>query len=146
MQDDEHDQHKKNRYDRPHFGTYDYLRQHQHAPAGRPPNSEILGDIKPPGADEDVERRNRPSARQRGRARGVGPKGYVRADRRILEEVCERLTDDPELDPRGFSVKVEGGQVILDGSVDSDRAKRHAEQLVSAVRGVTGCRNQLRII
>src|SRR5690606_30842510 len=138
MQDNEHEAHK-DRPDRPHFGTYDYLRQHQHAPAGRPPNSEMLAD---------VELRSQPPARQRPGPRGpgprgIGPKGYVRADWRIREEVCERLTDDEELDPSGFSVAVECGEVILEGSVGSEQAKRHAEQLVSTVRGVAGCRNQL---
>ena len=41
-------------------------------------------------------------ARDRGAApvsyRGRGPRGYTRSDERLLETVCEQLTDDPRID------------------------------------------------
>src|SRR5687768_5171077 len=47
-------------------------------------------------------RRRRPFARGRsesfGRYAGRGPKGYQRSDERIKEEVCDRLTADPDVD------------------------------------------------
>lgn len=148
---------------RPRYGTYDYLRQHQHAPANAPPNSEMIRDFEQPGRNfdlrqdvrDELRRQDRAQDRARSEARGAGPepgarqrrgpKGYVRPDRRILEEVCERLTEDEALDPSGFSVTVESGVVTLLGTVDSEWARRYAEELVSAVGGVESCRNRLRV-
>ena|SRR5918995_6994626 len=38
--------------------------------------------------------------------RGQGPKGYVRRDERIHEDVCERLSREEELDSRDIDVRV----------------------------------------
>ena len=68
--------------------------------------------------------------------RGHGPKGYVRGDERIREDVCERLRRDQELDPKDIDVRVEAGVVTLEGTVTAGWARRHAEDLavVSGVR------------
>ena len=76
---------------------------------------------------------------------GRGPKGYRRADARIEEDICDRLTDDAYVDATDIEVKVENGEVTLTGTVDSGKAKFFAEQLCVAVRGVHDVHNQLRV-
>jgi len=76
---------------------------------------------------------------------GMGPKGYRRSDERIREDVCDRLTDDPEIDARAIEVKVKGGEVTLSGAVENRRAKRHAEALIDRVSGVKDVHNGLRV-
>jgi hypothetical protein len=66
---------------------------------------------------------------------GTGPKGYARSDERIREDVCDRLTDDPELDASSIDVRVEKGEVTLDGTVGHRQDKRHAEDLIDDVSG-----------
>lgn len=76
---------------------------------------------------------------------GKGPKGYVRSDERIREDVCDCLTDDPDLDATSIEVKVKNGEVTLSGTVDSREAKRHAEDLIDRVSGVKDVQNNLRV-
>lgn len=76
--------------------------------------------------------------------RGQGPKGYVRRDERIHEDVCERLSRDEELDSRDIDVRVEAGVVTLEGTVTARWARRHAEDL-AMVSGVREVRNNLRV-
>ncbi|MGK7650966.1 MULTISPECIES: BON domain-containing protein [unclassified Roseovarius] len=77
--------------------------------------------------------------------RGRGPKGYVRSDARIDEDVHERLTDDPYVDASEITVSVSDREVTLDGTVDSRRAKRRAEDCAHDVSGVTHVQNNLRV-
>jgi len=76
---------------------------------------------------------------------GRGPKGYVRPDERIWEEVNERLEEDGEIDATDVSVQVENGEVTLEGSIDDRRARRLAEDLAESVRGVRDVHNRLRV-
>ncbi len=76
---------------------------------------------------------------------GKGPKGYKRSDERIREDVCDCLTDDPELDASAIEVKVKDGEVTLSGAVDSRHAKRHAEHLIDQVSGVRDVHNGLNV-
>ncbi|HEY3172287.1 MAG TPA: BON domain-containing protein [Thermoanaerobaculia bacterium] len=80
----------------------------------------------------------------RGPFTGRGPKGYVRRDERIWEEVNERLEEDGEIDATDVSVQVDKGEVTLEGKVDNRRAKRLAEDLAESVRGVRDVHNRLR--
>ena len=87
-------------------------------------------------------------ARTEGRAqnfRGRGPKGYQRTDERILEEVCLRLTDDPQLDASDIEVTCAAGEITLEGSVGSRLDKRHAERLAERCSGVTDVHNRLTV-
>jgi len=77
--------------------------------------------------------------------RGRGPKGYMRPDVRIHEDVCDRLTDDPTIDASDIEVKVANGEVILTGTVDSRDEKRRVEDSVEAVSGVRNVQNLVRI-
>ncbi len=76
---------------------------------------------------------------------GYGPRNYQRSDDRILDEVCDRMTQNGMLDARNISVQVERGEVILQGTVDSRRSKRLAEDLADSVHGVQDVHNRLTI-
>lgn len=75
---------------------------------------------------------------------GKGPKGYVRSDERIHEEVCELLSDG-HLDASDIDVSVKDAEVTLMGTVCDRRTKRLAEELVEGVRGIRDIQNQLKV-
>lgn len=77
--------------------------------------------------------------------RGLGPKNYTRADERIREDVCDRLTEDPHIDARDIEVRVKDGEITLAGTVDSRRTRRRAEDLAEQVLGATHVQNDLRV-
>jgi hypothetical protein len=81
----------------------------------------------------------------RGQFRGKGPKDWTRSDERIREEVCELLSDADDIDASEITVKVENGEVILDGTVDSRWVKREAEDVIWRARGVKDVQNHLRV-
>jgi osmotically-inducible protein OsmY len=93
---------------------------------------------------DDHHRRDR-DARQGEHHRGRGPKGYRRSDERILEDVNDRLTDDPHIDASEIQVSVSNREVTLDGAVNSRFEKRHAEDLAESVSGVGHVQNNLRV-
>lgn len=76
---------------------------------------------------------------------GIGPKGYERSDERIHEDICERLTEHGQIDPREVDIQVENGEVTLSGTVDSRREKRIAEDIAETVSGVRDVHNRLRV-
>jgi osmotically-inducible protein OsmY len=77
--------------------------------------------------------------------RGRGPKNYQRPDDRIREDVCERLAEDHDVDATDIEVVVNGGVVVLSGSVQERFAKRMAEDLAESVRGVRDVENNIRV-
>lgn len=77
--------------------------------------------------------------------RGVGPRNYRRADERIAEDVCERLTDDHHVDASDIEVRVEEAVVHLTGRVRSRDEKRRAEDIAYGCRGVHDVQNALRV-
>jgi hypothetical protein len=88
---------------------------------------------------------SRSSEQRFGQYRGRGPKGYTRSSERILEDVAERLTDDPEVDASEIEVTVDGDVVILRGKVYDRGQKRAAEDVVETVSGVRDVRNELEV-
>ena len=78
--------------------------------------------------------------------RGRGPKGYERADERIREDVCERLTDDPHIDASEIEVTVANGEVTLSGTLRSRNAKRRSEYVAEQSRGVKDVHNLIRVV
>lgn len=80
-----------------------------------------------------------------GQFRGRGPRGYQRSDERIREDVCERLTDDPEIDASNLEVTVKNCEVTLSGTVSSREDKRRAEECAEEVSGVKDVHNTLRV-
>lgn len=91
--------------------------------------------------DEAAERRREQDRNHRGR----GPKGYVRSDERIREDVSDRLADDWRLDASELEVTVSACEVTLSGSVASREEKRRAEDLAESVSGVKHVQNNLRV-
>src|SRR5438045_8985483 len=80
-----------------------------------------------------------------GRHAGRGPKSYRRDDRRIYEEVCERLCDHPDLDASEIEVQVSEGEVTLTGTVDGRHSKWMAEDTAASVTGARDVGNGLRV-
>jgi osmotically-inducible protein OsmY len=80
-----------------------------------------------------------------GRFTGRGPKGYVRSDERILEDVSGLLEEHGDLDAGDITVQVSTGEVTLEGAVDAKTSRRLAEDLAHSVRGVRDVHNRLRI-
>ena len=94
--------------------------------------------------DDEAERR-RQMDEQYGGHRGRGPKNYTRSDDRIKEDINDRLTDHDYLDASEIDVNVQGGEVILTGTVNSRRGKRMAEDIAEDVSGVRNVENRLRV-
>lgn len=80
-----------------------------------------------------------------GQHRGKGPKGYKRSDERILEDVNDRLADDPYVDAHEIEISIQNGDVTLAGTIDDRYAKRRAEDIVESVSGVRNVENRLRV-
>ena len=97
------------------------------------------------GGGGEAEGRRDGGTREAGGHRGRGPKGYQRSDARILEDVNDRLTEDPHLDASEIEVSVAGREVTLAGTVNSRFEKRHAEDLAESVSGVAHVQNNLRV-
>jgi osmotically-inducible protein OsmY len=76
---------------------------------------------------------------------GRGPRGYRRTDERIWEDVCDRLTDDAHVDATDVEVRVEDGEVTLNGTVRSRPEKHHAEDIIESVPGVRDVHNHLHV-
>jgi len=87
----------------------------------------------------------RGGSQNRGQFQGRGPKGYRRSDDRIREEISERMTDHPDIDPSDVEIQVQNGEVTLTGSVDHRHAKRLAEDIAEGVAGVRDVHNQIRV-
>ncbi|MBE1161822.1 BON domain-containing protein [Dyella acidiphila] len=102
-------------------------------------------------ADEDFARpRHRSDAhrrqeRQQGAHRGIGPQNYTRSDERVRDDVCDRLTDHPEVDARHLDVTVENGVVLLQGTVSDRVMKYGAEDCSWHVNGVKDVDNRIRV-
>jgi hypothetical protein len=77
--------------------------------------------------------------------RGRGPKGYARSDERILEEVNERLSEDPLVDASDIEVRCDQGRVTLAGRVDARWIKHRAEDIADSVSGVKDIENRILI-
>jgi len=77
--------------------------------------------------------------------RGKGPKGYVRSDDRIRDDVNDHLSDDRWVDASHIEVSVTDGEVTLTGEVDSRQSKRRAEDCVDRIAGVKHVQNNLRV-
>ena len=77
--------------------------------------------------------------------RGVGPKGYVRSDERLVETICERLTEDPRIDASDVCVTANDGRVTLTGDISSRRMKHCIEDIVDECMGVKDIDNRIRV-
>ena len=89
--------------------------------------------------DDDATRRREQDHR------GRGPSDYTRSDERIREDANDSLTHDRFVDATNVTVRVEKGELTLDGTVASRQAKRRAEDAVEHVSGVRHVQNNLRV-
>jgi osmotically-inducible protein OsmY len=80
-----------------------------------------------------------------GEQRGKGPRHYRRSDSRILEDLNDRLCDDPFLDASDMETRVREGGIMLTGTVESREARRRAEEIAEEVAGVREIENKLEI-
>ena len=86
-----------------------------------------------------------PGSGRRGPYSGRAPRGYRRSDERIREDVCERFTDDGDLDPSDVEISVDTGEVTLVGTVATRAQKRLAEDIADGIFGVVEVHNRLRV-
>jgi hypothetical protein len=82
---------------------------------------------------------------ENGLYRGKGPRSYQRSDDRILEDINDRLCDNPYIDASEIEVEVTNGEVTLNGSVDNRNSKRLAEDIGDSVSGVKNVENRIRV-
>lgn len=64
-------------------------------------------------------------------------------DDELREMVRERIAEHAGLDIDDITVRVEGGQVVLEGRVGTDGERRVAEHVVTDVVGIVDVRNDL---
>jgi hypothetical protein len=76
---------------------------------------------------------------------GRGPKGYKRSDQQIVEEACQRLERDGEVDATDIEVTAEDGIIRLRGTVPDRQTKRRAEECVESIYGAKDVMNELRV-
>lgn len=79
------------------------------------------------------------------RWRGRTPKGYVRSDERIKDDVCERLCHSSDIDVSEVSVEARNGTIVLEGSVPDRRMKHRIEDICEECIGVNDVDNRIRI-
>lgn len=94
--------------------------------------------------NDEAERRRRTDKRE-GPHRGKGPKGYSRTDDRIREDINERLYHDSHVDASEVEIKVENGEAVISGAVDSREAKRRIEDIAESIPGVRDVENRLKV-
>jgi osmotically-inducible protein OsmY len=87
----------------------------------------------------------RPDQEPVGNHRGKGPKSYRRKDERILDDLNDRLCDNPYVDATDIEVSVHEGDVVLSGFVEDRDAKRLAESIGESVSGVANVENRLKV-
>jgi len=88
---------------------------------------------------------NRQGGFSQGPQTGRGPKGYQRSDDRIKEEICECLTQHGQIDASDVDVKVQNGEAILTGTVDSRSTKRMIDDALDGISGLKDIQNNVRI-
>ena len=86
-----------------------------------------------------------PLARHPGPGARRGPKGYVRSDERLKEDLSERLLLAHDLDVSDVTVDVQEGKVTLTGTVPARFMKHRIEDLADACPGVRDIDNRIRV-
>ncbi len=77
--------------------------------------------------------------------RGKGPKGYMRSDQRLAEDISERLMDDYYIDASDIEVQSKDGVVTLSGTVNNRLLKHRVEDIIERCHGVKDIDNRLKI-
>lgn len=119
------------------------------APLGDEPDPEAAWDLDENstffgeefgGGDHNMRRSVEPQVRARNR----GPKGWVRGDQRIHEDVCEAVAGI-DVDLEDVEVVVDHGVVSFVGTVPDRLSRFRLEQCALGVKGVQDVDNQLRL-
>jgi hypothetical protein len=85
------------------------------------------------------------SRNQEGQYKGKGPRSYRRADTRIMEDINDRMCDNPYLDASDIEVSVSNGEVVLTGTVEDRESKRLAAEIGEEIPGVENVENRIRV-
>jgi len=72
-----------------------------------------------------------------------GPKGWVRPDERILDELCERIVR-AGVDARELEVSVKDGEVRLEGALPGREERSLVVKLAQRVVGVKAIEAEIR--
>ena len=131
------------RHDQPP-GHRDFGGHHGYDTQGQHPGHRDFGRGEAPSTATRGARRWHGSGYPGG-YRGIGPRDYERADERIREDVCERLTDHDAIDASNIDVRVSAGVVQLSGDVPERYMKHLAEDAVVNAVGVKDVENSLRV-
>lgn len=73
-----------------------------------------------------------------------GPKGWVRPDERILDELCERIVR-AGVDASALEVAVEAGEVSLRGELGTRQERRWVMDLAERILGVVSIDAEIRV-
>ena len=76
---------------------------------------------------------------------GIGPGGYDSAGDPIGQEVFSRLTQHGQVDAASIEITIDNGEVLLEGTVDSEETKRLAEEAVESIMNVNSVQNLLQV-
>lgn len=76
---------------------------------------------------------------------GIGPKGYDSAGGPAGQEVVSRLTQHGQIDASNIEITILDGEVLLEGTVDSDETKRLTEEATESIPNVNSVQNLLKV-
>ncbi|HLT25249.1 MAG TPA: BON domain-containing protein [Zeimonas sp.] len=74
-----------------------------------------------------------------------GPKGYVRSDERLRDDICERLSEQAWADLSEVEVYVQDGHVRLEGEVGDRLSKYAIEDVACTAWGAKDVENRIRV-
>jgi len=80
-----------------------------------------------------------------GSHRGKGFKGWKRSDDSIYDEIGQILEQRADIDPSDVEIKINNGEVILEGTVSDRMTKRRIEDALEMVSGIKDVQNRLRV-
>lgn len=147
-------------YDYTQYGQYIPYRESRYGLIDRDTDIESRGDFeygqsrnreygrpfrRSTGYGETYRRTNYAGIERTSSYAGRGPKNWTRSDDRILEDVCDYLERDSDIDASEMNVEVNDGIVTLSGTVEDRYTKRLAEDTVEYAPGVRDIRNNLMI-
>ena len=113
--------------------------------------NELSGGITRGGNDFEVRRKHSIDVggfrdpERPGIHRGKGPRDYRRRDERVVEDINDRLCDNPYIDASEIDIHVAQGNVVLSGTVEDRQSKRLAEDIIESVSGVQNIENTLKV-
>ena len=82
-------------------------------------------------------------AERQGFHAGKGPRGWTLSDTRLIDEVSDRLMEDPLLDASEVEVSADAGVITLSGVVPGASDVAHAELVARRTSGVHDVVNRL---